>query len=227
MAGTTHELLTRSSRAQPPKAQNLRPWTSALMRLLFQLLCYCLLTAWTFAQDVQLFATYERKGPMPFVDKAFDGVGGGFRFAVSEQRFYLDLRASYLWAEDDVLSSTRHEVLEKSLSLSILKPFDLRRKLHVDLGAEIGYYDRQYTEHYLSSFQLLNLRGLALGPTVDLRYTVLNGVEPFLAFAGTYCIPLSEDQADLVSGPVDLQSSFEWSLRIGIFLSLPQRGVEQ
>jgi hypothetical protein len=226
MAGTTHELLTRSSRAQPPKAQNLRPWTSLLMRLLFQLLCFSLLTAQTFAQDVQLFATYERKGPVSFVNKALDGVGGGFRFALSEQRFYLDLRASYLWAEEDVLSSTRHEVLEKSLSLSILKPFDLRSKLHVDLGAEMGYYDRQNTEHYLSSFQVLDLRGLALGPTVDLRYRVVSGVEPFLSMAGSYCIPLSEDQADLVSGPVDLQSSFEWSLRIGIFLSLPQQGLE-
>jgi hypothetical protein len=196
------------------------------MRLLFQLLCFSLLTAQTFAQDVQLFATYERKGPVPFVDKALEGVGGGFRFAVSEQRFYLDLRASYLRAEDDALSTTRHEVLERSASLALLRPFDLHRRLHVDLGAEMCYYDRQYTEHYLSSFQVFDLRGLALGPTVDLRYRVLNGVEPFLALAGSYCIPLSEDQADLVSGPVDLQSTFEWSLRVGIFLSLPQEGVE-
>jgi hypothetical protein len=226
MAGTTHELLTRPSRTQPPKAQNLRPWTSLLMRSLFQLLCFSLLTAQTCAQDVQLFATYERKGPVSFVDKALDGVGGGFRFALSEQTFYLDLRASYLWAEDDALSSTRHEVLERSASLALLRPIDLHRRLHLDLGAEMGYYDRQYTEHYLSSFQVLDLRGLALGSTVDLRYRVGNGVEPFLALAGSYCIPLSEDQADLVSGPVDLQGSFEWSLRVGIFLSLPQKGVE-
>ena len=194
------------------------------MLRIFQILCLLLLPSRALSQEVLLFATYEQKGPVPFVDKVLDGVGGGFRFGLSEQRFYLDLRAAYLWAEEDVLSSTRHEVLEKSLSLSILKPFELRRKLHVDLGAEMGYYDRQNTEHYLSSFQVFDLRGLALGPTVDLRYRILNGVEPFLSLAGSYCIPLSEDQADLFDGLVDLQSTFEWSFRLGIFLSLPQEG---
>lgn len=216
--------------ARPPAVllscdpEMMQRWKSSLIRRVIQVLCVAILTSQSSAQDVQLFAAYELKGPVPFVDKALDGVGGGFRFGMSEQVLYLDLRASYLWAEDDELSSTRHQVLERSLSLAILKPLDLRPRLHVDLGVEMGYYDRQNTEHYLSSFQVFDLRGLSLGPMVNLRYRILNGVEPFLSLAESYCIPLREDQADLVSGPIDLQSVFEWSLRIGIFLSLPQEG---
>ena len=194
------------------------------MLRLFQFMCVCLCAGEVFAQDVRLFGGYERKGPVEFVDRAIDGVGGGFRFGLSGETFFLDLRAAFLRGSADEASySNRDNVSEWSVSTGLYKPFDLVNKLNVDIGAELSFSDRQFTQHYLSSFNEFNQLGLALGPAIDLRYRALDIVEPYLALTGTYCISLSENE---VYDPDALDSSFEWSLRIGLFLSLPRQGVE-
>jgi len=191
-----------------------------MVRLL-QLTSFLLCTCQVISQDVRLLGAFEQKGPIHFLDDQIIGAGLGFRFGLSEEVYYLNVRGSFLSGEvSRTHHSTRHAVLDRSGTIGLFRSFVLLNKLYMDVGAELGYSDRQMTEHYLSSFATYNVRAFALGPAISLRYRALDVIEPFLTFSGTYFVPVKGQGAPFREAFDPLQNSFEPSLHVGVYFSL-------